>query len=68
MSVDDAIAGLKASRAELLEWLGTIDDATLDKKGRHATLRILSIAEIMDVMAFHEAGHADDIKTHMDKA
>jgi DinB superfamily len=61
MSVEDVRKSLDTTRAELLTWLDTIDDATLNKKGRHATLQILSITEILDVMVAHERGHANDI-------
>lgn len=54
-------AALNATRTELNDWLDTITDETLEKKGRHGTMRILSISEILDVMANHERTHADDI-------
>ena len=57
-----ARAALQQSREELLVWFDKqTDDAFLDKEGRHATLRILTISQIMDVMAAHETGHANDI-------
>lgn len=61
MSIEEVRQSLSATRAELLTWLDTIDDAALDKKGRHATMQILSVAEILGVMAAHERGHANDI-------
>jgi uncharacterized damage-inducible protein DinB len=61
ISVDEIRSALAASRAERDAWLDTLDDATLEKKGRHASMRILSIAEILDVMANHERTHAEDI-------
>jgi len=61
MSMEDVRKSLNATRAELLTWLDTVDDSALDNTGRHASLKILSVAEILDVMAAHERAHADDI-------
>jgi hypothetical protein len=61
MSIEDVRKSLNTTRGELLAWLDTVDDAALDNKGRHATLKILSIAEILEVMVAHERGHANDI-------
>ncbi len=58
---DEIRSALNATREELTAWLDTIDDAALEKKGRHATMRILSISEILDVAENHERTHADDI-------
>jgi uncharacterized damage-inducible protein DinB len=62
MTLAQARELLAQSRAELLEWLDSIEDESiLDKTGRHATMKIMSLSEIMDFMAGHEEGHADDI-------
>jgi hypothetical protein len=62
MSVDDARAEMAASRDQLNAWLDTIDDSVLDRQGRHASLRILSIEQfLLDMMAGHERAHASDI-------
>ncbi|MGQ9889525.1 MAG: DinB family protein [Aggregatilineales bacterium] len=61
MTYAEARAALAASRAELLAWLDTIDDATLDAQGRHASLAIMSVEKILGAMAWHERAHADDI-------
>lgn len=58
---------LAATRAELLAWLDQQDDAILDKTGRHASLKIMTLSEIMDVMAAHEEEHANDILTMLDR-
>jgi hypothetical protein len=57
----EARAALSESRAALNVWLDTLDEAALDKTGRHASLRILSIREVLQWMALHERQHADDI-------
>jgi hypothetical protein len=61
MTVDEARASLSESHAALLAWLDTADDSGLDKTGRHASLRILSVEQIVQNVADHERGHADDL-------
>lgn len=61
MTYAEARAALAASRAELLAWLDTVDDSVLDAQGRHASLQIMSVEHILNVMAQHERAHADDI-------
>jgi hypothetical protein len=61
MTPDELRDSLRATAAERLVWLDTCNDATLEKKGRHGTMQILSIAEILDVVAGHERLHAGDI-------
>lgn len=63
MTFEQARASLAESRAELLAWLDTLTDETiLDKTGRHATLQIMSLSQIMEIMARHEEGHAKDMQ------
>ena len=62
VTVEEARTGLAQSRARLVEWLHQIDESVLDKEGRHATMQILSIAQILNVMAGHEDGHSADIE------
>jgi DinB superfamily len=61
MTPEDVRAALATTYAERNVWLDSIDDATLDKKGRHGSMRILSIAEILHVVANHDRDHANDI-------
>lgn len=60
-SGEQARSELEASRKQLTEWLFTIDDNMLDKKGRHASLRIMTVEEILGVTVAHERSHAKDI-------
>ncbi len=60
-STGDIRASLAASFAERDAWLSSLDDSALDNKGRHGSGRILSVAEILQVMADHEHTHAADI-------
>lgn len=64
MTLAQARDSLAQSRQDLLEWFDKqADDSFLDKKGRHATLQILTIAQIIDVMCGHEDGHTSDMLT-----
>jgi hypothetical protein len=61
MTVEEARASLEESRAALNIWLDALDDGALDRRGRHASMRILSVGMILEIMADHERTHADDI-------
>lgn len=65
-SVEDARAALAQTETERLAWLSTIDDDTLAQKGRHGSMRVLSIADILRVVAEHDRAHADDIARALD--
>nr|MBA3875082.1 DinB family protein [Anaerolineae bacterium] len=65
-TMDAVRKGLAESFTEREAWLDTLDDDTLEKRGRHGSGRILSVAEIMRVMADHERAHADDIAKVLD--
>ncbi len=60
-SIEDVRASLANSFAEREQWLDTLDDTALDREGRHGSGRILSVAQILQVMADHERDHANDI-------
>ena len=62
VSVEYARQALTESRQRLIDWLSGLDDTVLDKEGRHASMQILSIAQILEVMAQHEEGHTRDIE------
>jgi hypothetical protein len=61
ITFEQARAQLAESRAALLAWLDTIDDSVLQRVGRHATLNVFSIDQILRIMAMHERDHANDI-------
>jgi hypothetical protein len=61
MTSEQARQQLNDTRAAFNAWLDTIDEAILQKRGRHATLNVYSIAEFLQVMAEHERTHAGDI-------
>ncbi len=61
ITADEARAALAQTAAERDAWLDTIDGATLLKQGRHGSMRILSIEQILGVVAGHDRTHANDI-------
>lgn len=61
--IAESRAQLQTTREQLMAWLETIDETTLDKKGRHASLRILSVEQILGWMPEHERLHVQDIAT-----
>lgn len=60
-TIAESRAALAESRQALLEWLATVDDELLDKQGRHSTLQMMTVEEIIRFGMKHERGHADDI-------
>ncbi|MFW5708985.1 MAG: DinB family protein [Chloroflexota bacterium] len=60
-SADQARAELVESRAQLMTWLDELDESSLDTQGRHATLRVMTVEQILGVLSNHERDHARDI-------
>jgi len=61
MTVEAARAQLNTTRAAFLEWLGTLDDASLAKEGRHPMFQVISVRDHLKIMGRHEANHAHEI-------
>ena len=62
MTPEQARREMAASREQLNAWLDTLDESALEKEGRHASLRILSVEHLLlEMMALHERDHAGDI-------
>lgn len=62
MTLQEARESLANSRQEFIAWLDNLDDETiLQKTGRHATLRIMTLEEIIGIMYGHEEAHAQDM-------
>jgi uncharacterized damage-inducible protein DinB len=68
VTVEAARAALAESRAALGAWLELLDEAKLDREGRHGTMQMLTVAQILALMASHERGHADDIARALESA
>jgi len=58
---DQSREEMAAQRQQLLAWLDDLDENKLDLIGRHGSLNMLSITQILGVIANHEHTHADDI-------
>lgn len=58
----ELLIGMSTSREKLLAFIETLQPEDWEKKGRHASLRIMSIEEVCHLIADHEAGHAADIQ------
>lgn len=52
---------LAETREKLLAWLDNLDEEKLDRIGRHASLRVMPVRDILRIVALHEQGHAKDI-------
>lgn len=61
-SATQLLKELKEGRPRLLDFVDQLSEDDWHKKGRHATLRILSIEEICHLIADHEQAHVADIK------
>jgi hypothetical protein len=57
----EARATLTDLREMLNNWLDAIDESALDMMGRHASLAMLPVSKLLDIMAAHERTHANDI-------
>lgn len=60
-TVAEARAELAANRKALLEWLDGLDEAKLDREGRHASGTTMTVRNIIRMQALHAQGHARDI-------
>ena len=60
-TVEALIGQLKSDRESLIEILHGLDDADLDKEGRHGTGLIMSIEQIARLVGHHELAHIESI-------
>lgn len=58
----ELLAGMDTSREQLLAFIDGLDESDWDKRGRHASLRIMSIEEVCNLIADHEADHLSEIR------
>jgi uncharacterized protein (TIGR03083 family) len=62
-AVAELVNSLTASREKLLLFLDELPDASLDIRGWHASGREVTVAEMLQILAWHEESHAADILT-----
>ncbi len=58
----DLLAGMAANRQALLAFIDTLADDDWPKKGRHASLHILTIEQVCHLIADHERTHIAEIR------
>lgn len=56
-SPQEVLAGMAANRAALLAFIDSLEEVDWHKKGRHASLRIMTIEEVCHLIADHERQH-----------
>jgi len=59
--IPELMAAMEKNREDLLVFMDSLKDEDWKKKGRHGSLRIMTIEEICHIIADHEATHAHDI-------
>jgi uncharacterized protein (TIGR03083 family) len=59
----DLIADLATNRAQLLQFIAGLAPEDWAKSGRHASLRIMSIEQVCELIATHEAGHLQNMRS-----
>lgn len=62
----ELLAQMEENRGELLAFIEDLEPEELDKEGRHASLRIMSIEEILHQIADHERQHMADLEQALD--
>jgi hypothetical protein len=56
---------MASNRQELVEFIGMLEEDDWEKQGRHGSLRILTIREICELVASHEAEHLRDMRQRL---
>lgn len=56
-TADQLLEEMRAHRIDLLSFIDTLRDEDWETKGRHASLRIMSIEEVCHLIADHEMDH-----------
>lgn len=62
----ELLADLEQNRANLLNFMDSLDEADWAKQGRHGSGRIMSLAEICQIIADHESAHAADFRAALE--
>lgn len=60
--IPELMEAMEKNREDLLVFMDSLTEEDWQKKGRHGSLRIMTIEEICHIIADHEATHAHDIK------
>ncbi|MHA2365128.1 MAG: DinB family protein [Candidatus Hodarchaeales archaeon] len=65
-SLNDVIKDMETNRIDLREFLTNLNEEDFAKKGRHATMKILTTEETFNLIANHEMNHLEKIKEAID--
>jgi hypothetical protein len=60
--VNKLLADLAAARATTVEWVAVLDDATLDREGRHPALGQVPLDTLINIIHGHQLIHVRDLK------
>jgi uncharacterized protein (TIGR03083 family) len=60
-SVATLLADMAANHERLLAVVESLEDGDWEKQGRHASLQVMSVEQILQTIALHERGHTRDI-------
>ena len=63
----ELLAGMADNRAALFAFIDSLEADDWDKKGRHASLRIMTIEEVCHLIAEHETQHLAGIREALGK-
>ena len=63
----ELLAGMADSRRALLGFIDSLEESDWDKKGRHASLKIMTIEEVCHLIADHEALHLTGVREALGK-
>ncbi|MBE2220870.1 MAG: DinB family protein [Anaerolineae bacterium] len=61
--IPELMEAMEKNREDLLAFMDSLTEEDWQKKGRHGSLRIMTIEEICTIIADHEASHAADIES-----
>ena len=61
LTKEDILTKLSESRANFVTFVENLTEKDLPKKGRHASLRVLSIEEILQLISSHETEHQNKL-------
>ena len=62
----EIMALMEENRQQLLAFIDSLEEEDWEKEGRHASLRTLSIEQVLHVMSAHEQQHLDDLRQAFD--
>ena len=60
--VERLLSELAATREATIEWVATLDDADLDREGRHPALGLVPLDTLINVIHGHQLMHLRDLK------